>query len=207
MAVHRKNRHQIADVVRLAAEHGAASVKFNPVMRNGRGIGMHERGEALDFSEILALSDYINNELRPQAKIEVIHTLPPALTSLTELRRTYGQCGDCGVAGILGILGGGEIALCGIGQTIPELVYGRLGEDSLREIWLNHPVLKNLRCDLDNVRGYPGICGKCIHAKSCRTGCVAENYAQNGCLVSPQRECLSAESSGIFPATRLRSPP
>jgi SynChlorMet cassette radical SAM/SPASM protein ScmF len=207
MAVHRKNRHQIADVVRLAAEHGAASVKFNPVMRNGRGRGMHERGEALDFSEILALSEYINNELRPQSKIEVIRTLPPALTSLAELRRTYGQCGDCGVAGILGILGTGEIALCGIGQTIPALVYGRLGVDSIRKIWLDHPVLKGLRCDLDNVRGYPGICGKCIHAKSCRTGCVAENYAQNGCLVSPQRECLSAESSGIFPATRLRSPP
>lgn len=204
MAVHRKNRHEMADVVRLAAEHGAASVKFNPVMRTGRGIGMHERGEALDFPEILALSEYINNELRPQSKIEVIRTLPPVLTSLGELRRTLGQCGDCGVEGILGILGTGEIALCGIGQTIPALVYGRLGVDSIREIWLNHPVLKGMRSDRDNVRGYPGICGKCIHARSCRTGCVAENYSHNGCLVSPQWECLAAEQAGIFPASRLR---
>ena len=93
MAVHRKNRHQMADVVRLATQHGAASVKFNPVMRNGRGITMYERGETLTFTELLALSEYINNELRPQSKIEVIRSLPPALTSLGELRRTMGSAG------------------------------------------------------------------------------------------------------------------
>jgi SynChlorMet cassette radical SAM/SPASM protein ScmF len=204
MAVHRKNRHQMADVVRLATQHGAASVKFNPVMRNGRGITMYERGETLTFTELLALSEYINNELRPQSKIEVIRSLPPALTSLGELRRTMGQCGDCGVETILGILGTGEIAMCGIGQTIPALVYGKLGKDSIRSIWLNNPIIRDLRRDLSDAKGYPGICGNCIHAKSCRTGCVAENYVQNGSLVSPQFECLAAEQGGIFPKTRMK---
>jgi len=85
------------------------------------------------------------------------------------------QMGDCGVRRILGILGTGDIALCGIGRTMPELVYGRLGQDSIREIWLTHPRLLELRRVLDDIHAFPGICGECTHAKSCRTGCVAHN--------------------------------
>lgn len=207
MSVYRGNRDKVADLVKLATDHGAASVKFNPVTRTGRGIVMHERGETLEFEELLELSGYIFDELRPKSTIPLYVHLTPALSPISELRKSGGICGDCGVATILGILGGGEIALCGIGQTIPELVYGHLGKDSIRDIWLNNPVLKNLRRDLDDVAGYEGICGACIHAKSCRTGCVANNYMENGKLVSPHFYCREAEKRGIFPKSRLRSPP
>jgi len=205
MAVHHGNRHQMEALVNLAAEHKAGSVKFNPVTRTGRGIDMHDRGEALDFSEYMELSRYVNEELRPKAPIAIFLSMPPALTPFSELWRTNGKSCDCGVSGILGILGSGEIALCGIGQTIPELVYGHLGKDSIREIWLNHPVILGLRRDLQNVNGYPGICGSCIHAKSCRTGCVANNYSYGGKLVSPPWLCDEAERRGLFPENRLRT--
>lgn len=204
MAVHHGNRHQMEALVKLAAEHKAASVKFNPVTRTGRGIDMHERGEALDFSEYIELSRYVNKELRQKAPIQVLLSMPPALTPFSELWRTQGKSCDCGVSGILGVLGSGEIALCGIGQTIPELVYGHLGKDSIRRIWLTHPVILGLRQDLQNISEYPGICGSCIHAKSCRTGCVANNYSYSGKLVSPQRLCDEAERQGVFPKSRMR---
>lgn len=204
MTVHHGNRHQMEALVKLAAEHKAASVKFNPVARSGRGIDMHERGEALDFSEYMELSRFVNEDLRPKAPIAIILSMPPALTPFSELWRTKGKSCDCGVSGILGILGSGEIALCGIGQTIPELVYGYLGKDSIRDIWLNNPVILRLRNDLQNVSDYPGICGSCIHAKSCRTGCVANNYGYSGKLVSPQRLCDEAERQGVFPESRRR---
>jgi len=204
MAVHHGNRHQMEALVQLAADHKAATVKFNPVTRTGRGIDMHERGEALDFKEFLELSRYVNEELRLKAPIPVILSIPPALTPFTELWRTKGKVCDCGVSGILGILGSGEIALCGIGQTIPEMVYGHLGKDSIRKIWLHHPVILGLRRDLQNVSDYPGICGSCIHAKSCRTGCVANNYGYGGKLVSPSWLCDEAERLGCFPQSRLR---
>jgi len=207
MAVHHENRHQMAELVELVADHGAGSVKFNPVSPTGRGVNMHEKGEALGFSEYLEMVEYINKELRPNSGIPVIRPMPPALTPIEELRRTDGRCGDCGVAGVLGIVGNGDIALCGIGQTIPELNYGRLGVDSIREIWLHHPVIQGLRRDLGDVDGYPGICGSCIHAKSCRTGCVANNYVLNGSLVSPQWLCREAEKAGIFPKSRMRPNP
>ena len=59
----------------------------------------------------------------------VVINLPLALMSISEIIRRKGSTGDCGVRGILGVLGTGEIALCGIGRTIPELVYEQLGVD------------------------------------------------------------------------------
>lgn len=204
MAVHKGNRHQMKDVVLLAQEHGAGSVKFNPVTKTGRGIQMHERGEALEFEEYLEVAKYLDDELRPSVSIPVIMSMPLALTPFKELWRAKGKGCDCGVIGILGILGTGEIALCGIGETIPELVYGHLGKDSIRDIWLNNPVINGLRKDIEDVAAYPGICGSCIHAKACRTGCVANNYGYGGRLVSPQWLCDQAYKNGVFPVSRIR---
>jgi len=204
MSVHRGNRHQIAELVQLAADHKAASVKLNPVTDTGRGIAMHERGESLDYAESLDLMRYVNEELRPNAKIPVILPAPLAMTPFKEIWRTKGVACDCGVVNILGILGTGQIALCGIGQTIPELVYGTLGKDSIREIWINHPVIKNLRLALENHHDYPGICGSCVHAKNCRTGCVANNYTHGGKLVIPHWLCEEAYQRHEFPKSRLR---
>jgi len=204
MSVHRHNRDRMEDLTRLAAEHKAETVKFNPVTWTGRGIAMHERGETLDFREYTALSRWVNNELRQRAPIPVILSMPHALTPLSELWRTKGRSCDCGINTTLGILGTGEIALCGIGQTIPELVYGQLGKNSIKDIWLSHPTILQLRRDLDNTREYPGICGSCIHARSCRTGCVAHNYVYSGRLVFPDWLCDEANRQEMFPKTRLR---
>lgn len=204
MSVHRGNRGQVEDVLRLAAEHGAGSLKLNPVTNSGRGAGMHERGEDLDFDEHLALARTIHTDLRRRAPIPVLLNLPPALTPLPEIQRRKGNTGDCGVLGILGILGTGEIALCGIGRTIPDLVYGQLGQDSIREIWLEHPTILELRRQLAEVETYPGICRQCVHASHCRTGCVAQNYVDGQQLVWPSWLCEQAERRSVFPATRRK---
>lgn len=204
MSVHKGNRHQMKDLVLLAREHGAASVKFNPVTMTGRGILMHERGQALSYEEHIDVARYVNEELRPSVNISVIMSMPLALTPFSELWRTKGRSCDCGVIGILGVLGGGEIALCGIGETIPELVYGHLGRDSIRDIWIHNPVIAGLRRDIADVSSYPGVCGSCIHANACRTGCVANNYQYGGKLIYPSRLCDYAYNKGIFPKTRLK---
>ncbi|MGZ4848987.1 MAG: radical SAM protein [Halobacteriota archaeon] len=204
MSVHRGNRDRIEDLARLAAEHRAETVKFNPVTWTGRGVAMHERGETLEFKELVAFYHWVNNELRERSPIPTILPMPAALTPFDELWQTKGRSCVCGIFTTLGILGTGEIALCGIGYTVPELVYGQLGKNSIRKVWLSHPAILQLRRDLDNTREYPGICGSCIHAKSCRTGCVADNYVRCGKLVSPDWLCAEAARIGAFPKTRLR---
>ncbi|MFC2023194.1 radical SAM protein [Chloroflexota bacterium] len=209
MCVHRDNRDQIEDVVRLAAAHGAGSVKINPVTNSGRGAAMHERGEGLDFHERMDLAHYVYDELRPRLRQEglsvgLVLNTSLALMPIREIMRRGGRTGDCGVLGILGMLGTGEIVLCGIGRTTPELVYGRLGEDSIRDIWLTHPTILELRRILADVDSYPGICGKCSVARRCRTGCVAQNFVNGRHLVWPDALCAEAERLGGFPATRRR---
>jgi SynChlorMet cassette radical SAM/SPASM protein ScmF len=211
MSVWRGNRERTREVVQLALDQGAGSVKFNVVTASGRGSDMHERGEALSFEEHLAFARYVREELRPAFSAEatrhfdLILSIPPALQPISELWRTRGRVGDCGVQGILGVLGSGEFALCGIGRTIPELVYGRLGQDSVRDIWLTHPVIAGLRRTLDDIESYPGICADCVHAHGCRTGCVAVNYNHSGRLVWPNWLCEEAEQRGSFPASRVKS--
>ncbi len=207
MSVHRGNRVQIEALVQLVAERGAASVKLNPVTRTGRGVTMHERGEDLGFDELLELAHYVDRDLVPRSPIPVILSIPPALSSLRRLTRSGGSCGDCGVRGILGILGTNHYALCGIGSTCPEFVYGQLGRDSVRDIWLTNPTVLYLRRALADADNFPGICARCIHARSCRTGCVADNYVQSGQLIATEWMCAEAVRRGVFPASRaLRRP-
>jgi SynChlorMet cassette radical SAM/SPASM protein ScmF len=204
MSVHRGNREQVEALVHLAAARGAASVKLNPVTRTGRGTTMHERGETLDFDEQMELARYIDKDLGPRAPIRVILNIPPGLSSLRKLRHSGASCGDCGVRGILGILGTNQYALCGIGATCPEFVYGQLGKDSVRDVWLTNPTILHLRRALADVDSFPGICARCIFARVCRTGCVADNYVQSGQLVATEWMCAEAVRRGVFPSARAQ---
>lgn len=202
MCPHHGNVGELEDLVSLGVERGAGSVKFNPVMRSGRGIAMHERGEALDYDEVLALVHYVRGELQDRTPIPLKIMIPPALSTVGELLRTKDAGGSCHVRHILGLLGTGDMALCGIGRNVPDLCFGRLGQDSLREVWFFHPTLLQLRQDLDGV--YPGICGECVHSARCVTHCVAQNYVDSGYLVWPSSLCAEAERRGEFPNSRRR---
>jgi SynChlorMet cassette radical SAM/SPASM protein ScmF len=201
MCPHKGNVEFVEDVVRLALELGAGSVKFNPVTPSGRGGAMHARGEVLEFEEVVRLMRFVRGELQARTPIRLYLCTPPAMYTVGELART-GADGSCQVRHILGVLGGGELALCGIGRTIPELCYGHLSEASVAEVWLHHPALQRLRAELDGP--YPGVCGQCIHAPRCLTECVAQNYQETGHLVAPAWLCAEAWARGVFPASRLR---
>jgi SynChlorMet cassette radical SAM/SPASM protein ScmF len=200
MSPHRGTMHVMEDVVRLAAENGAGSVKFNPVTATGRGLAMHERGEALNAAEVIELAHRVRGEMQDRAPIKLILATPLALYTVKELLRE-GNSGMCHVRHILGILGDGEMALCGIGRTIPELCFGHLRETSVAEVWRNAPMLKELRTEMDGP--YPGLCGECIHAGRCLTYCVAENFQHSGRLVTAHRLCQ--EAAEAFPTARRRS--
>lgn len=203
MCPHRGNLHEIDDLVQMAVDLGAGSVKFNPVTSAGRGTSMKKKGDLLDFDEVLRLVHYINQDLQRRTPISLNIMVPPALLSISELLAVGKTCGTCNVLSILGILGSGEMALCGIGRTIPALCFGRLGEDDLKEVWINHPELKALRAGMAGQ--FPGICGDCIHASRCLMHCVAQNYVENGELLSPSPMCIEAARRGAFPPSRRRS--
>ncbi|HOU11807.1 MAG TPA: radical SAM protein [Anaerolineae bacterium] len=199
MSVHKGNIQFIEDVVKMAVDAGAGSVKFNPVTSTGRGIALHQHGEALDAEEILELVHWIRGELQGRTPISLILSTPLAFYTVGELLHS-GSNGACHVRHILGILGDGQMALCGIGRTIPALAFGNVCSISVAEVWQNHSVLLQLRTDLNGP--YSGVCGLCIHAPRCLTYCVAQNYQDNGTLVSPHWLCAELDERGLFPAAR-----
>ncbi len=110
-------------------------------------------------------------------------------------------CGTCGILGILGVLANGSYALCGIGQTVSELVFGNAIKDRLEDVWDNNPVLKGLRKGLPD--RLEGVCGECLMKNRCLGNCIAQNYYRSRNLWAPLWFCEEAARLGIFPESRM----
>ena len=116
----------------------------------------------------------------------------------------YGQggtgCSTCGILRVLGVLSDGSYSLCGIGETVPELVFGHASRDALEEVWHNNSMLGELREGLP--RRLKGICGECVMKGICEGHCLAQNYRLSRDFWSPFWFCEEADKEGLFPAAR-----
>jgi SynChlorMet cassette radical SAM/SPASM protein ScmF len=201
MTIMRRNVDQIEDVVRLAESLGAASVKFNIVQPTARGVKMHEAGETLSVREIVRLGEWVENELSTGTKLLLHYSHPVVFRPLGKMYGREGSgCGICNVHRILGVLGNGSYALCGIGETVPELVFGHAGKDTLADVWSCNPVLREIREGLPHRLG--GICGDCLMKGLCLGSCIAQNYYKDRNLWAPHWYCEEAYREGLFPESR-----
>lgn len=202
MSVMRRNRNQVEAVTRLAESLGAGSVKFNIVQPTAGGERMREDGETLTIEELDELGRWVEDTLSASASLRLIYDWPPAFRSLSRMFGSNGDgCGVCGILKILGVLSSGSYALCGIGQAIPELVFGHAGKDRLEDIWMNTAVLKELREGLPG--RLDGICGNCVMNSICLGSCIAQNYYSSRYLWAPYWYCEEARNAGLFPETRI----
>lgn len=199
-SVMRKNRAQVGPIVKLAQKLKAASVKFNIVQPSPRGDQLGAAGETLSLLELLELGRWVEQEVAATADIPVFFSHPPAFRPLKRLLVQSGGRSTCGVLGIIGVLATGSYALCGIGSTIPELVFGDASRDKLADVWQDHPVLREIREGLPDRLG--GICSECVMKATCLGVCLAQNYYQTRDLWRPYWFCQQAEAAGLFPASR-----
>ena len=202
MSIMRHNHHQLEAVVRLAESLGAESVKFNLVQPTARGEQMHAAGETLNIEELVELGRWVETELAATARIRLVYSHPPAFRPLSRLVFSKDDgCGLCGIFGILGVLASGTYALCGIGETVPELVFGDAAQDRLETIWRQNPILKEIRAGLPT--RLEGVCARCVHRNYCLGYCVAQNYSRTRNLFAPEWYCAEVKAKGLFPETRL----
>jgi len=197
--LHQGNVSEMADIVALANQLGCGSVKFNHVQSIGRGENFAEQ-QGLEMDEILQLYCYLEKEIIPNSHIPVFFDVPYAFFSLRKLLNDH--LGRCTVQNILGILAGGELSLCGIGTTVPELIYGNIEKDELEDVWNNSVGLRKLRELIPSQ--LEGICEKCLHRDMCQGECVANNYHVAGKLNAPYYFCDRAEEQGLFPVARKK---
>lgn len=200
MTIMKKNFDQVDSVIRMAESLGASSVKFNIVQPTARGKKLHEDELAMDVEDLIELGHRIDKELAPATKLNLLFDVPMAFRSLGNLLTANG-CSVCGIFGILGVIASGQYALCGIGEHVPELIFGKVGEDRLEAVWKENEVLQSIRESLPEK--LEGICSRCLMKGRCLGACIAQNYYRSKNLWSPYWFCEMAEQQGIFPATRL----
>jgi SynChlorMet cassette radical SAM/SPASM protein ScmF len=204
MTLMERNKEQIEAVVRLAEPLGAGSVKFNILQPTARGERMHTAGETIHIGELISLGRWVDSDLSSATALPLYFHQPPSFRRLGKMfsASTGDGCHSCGILGILGVLANGSYALCGIGVTVPELIFGHASRNPLKEIWLNSPVLSRIR------RGLPtelqGICAECVMKHVCMGSCVAQNYYRKRDLWAPFWYCEEAHRRGLFPETRMR---
>jgi SynChlorMet cassette radical SAM/SPASM protein ScmF len=202
MTIMRNNKEQMEEVVRLAERLGAGSVKYNILQPTARGEKMHESGEALSIEELVDLGRWVENDLSSSTPLRLHYDHPLAFRPLGKMFGENGDgCGICGILGILGVLANGSYALCGIGETVPDLVFGHAATDPLGDIWNKTPLLLELRKGLPQL--FQGICGSCHMKYICLGSCVAQNYCQSKNIWAPYWYCEAALHRGLFPEARM----
>jgi len=199
-SVMRGNAEQLDAIVAMAEDLGAASLKFNIVQPTERGEKMHESQETLEIAELIALGRHVEQELAPKTKLKLFFHYPHAFRALSRIANGD-ACSACGIFGILGVLASGRYALCGIGEQVPELVFGEVGKVSLEAVWRENAILKTLREGLPE--RLEGVCSRCLMKGRCLGSCIAQNYYSKRSLWAPFWFCEQAEAVGLFPASRL----
>ncbi|MHB8837182.1 MAG: SynChlorMet cassette radical SAM/SPASM protein ScmF [Candidatus Methylomirabilia bacterium] len=202
--VMRGNAGQVDAMVPLVEELGADSLKFNVVQPTARGEKLHEAQETLDIADLIALGRHVEQELAPRTGVKLFIHYPHAFRALHRIAGGEG-CASCGIFGVLGVIAGGHYALCGIGEQVPELVFGEVGRDRLETVWRENAILNALREGLPG--RLEGVCSRCLMKGRCMGSCVAQNYYRKGSLWAPNWFCEQAEAAGLFPASRLGASP
>ena len=196
----RRNAGQIEEIVRMAEHLGASSVKFNIVMPTGRGEKLSEIAETLSIGELIQIGEYVEKTLPAKTRLKVFFDIPYAFRSLSGI--TYGGCGRCNILNIMGVIASGEYALCGIGYSVKDLVFGLAGIDSLEHIWKENEVLNTLRSGIPDK--LEGICSECLMKYACLGSCIAQNFYRTNNIWAPFWFCDMAHREGLFPKTRIR---
>ena len=196
--LHKRNVAELEDMVKLAKKLGCGSVKFNHVQNMGRGDRFAEKN-GFKVKELIALFKKIADKIQPKHKIPIHFDFPVAFFPIKKFLKSSLPC--CHVLNILGILSNGDLSICGVGVTIPELIFGNLAKDDLAKVWAKSPKLKELRRVIPDK--LEGVCGRCIHRQTCLGACVANNYHLKQKFNAPYYLCDEASKQGLFPASRL----
>ncbi len=203
MSVMRHNADQVEPMIRLAESLGAGSVKYNIVQPTERGETMHAEGNTLSIRELIDMGRRVEDTLAKTTDLRLVFSLPHAFHPLSRMfgNESRGGCGRCNIRGIIGVLGDGSYALCGIGETISEMVFGNARTDRLEDVWQKNAVLNDIRCGLPDK--LQGICARCAMNHICQGSCLAQNYYSSGTLWAPFWFCKETEEQGLFPESRL----
>jgi radical SAM protein with 4Fe4S-binding SPASM domain len=185
VTVTRRNMRQTGELVRVAEELGAGGIAFSRLVPSGRGKGLMD--EALTRAETGRFYDELRLH-RESSKIAVASRDPLAAIGDIEVEvpQTELPVGGC-AAGIFGV------TITADGTIMPcrrmDLPIGNIRNNSLRELWVESPVLVALR----SRESYHHGCESCHYwpvCRGCRAIALAYSRAEGGSdYLGPDPQC------------------
>ena len=201
MTITKKNVGEMTALVRLAEFLGAGSVKFNIMQPIGKGEQLYSDEKGLSVEELMAVGSEVSQTLQKLTSLKIQFDQPIAFDPLGKIfDENQGGCNLCGILGIISVIPDGSYAMCGIGRSIPELVFGNADNDLLKDVWKDSRRLREIRHGLPGK--LEGICAGCIMKHMCLGRCVAHNYYRTKRLFGPFWYCEEANKLGRFPESR-----
>ncbi|MDP8299237.1 MAG: radical SAM protein [Candidatus Tantalella remota] len=200
ISLFRENLYSFSDFTGFMHDLGIKDVKINIISPLGRGADLKNAGEVPTLREILEFHDNIDSFRGPyRGRLSV--DVPAAFKKIEEIKEKGFSV--CALKRILGILSNGDVSMCGVGYMDDRLIFGNIRKDpsKIKEIWLNHPVVREIREDLP--MKLEGVCGLCVFRGACLGGCRAEVFHNKGSLRAPFWLCQEAYEEGMFPSTRM----
>ena len=189
----KRNRDEIPKVYKLAKELGATAWYMFMIVPTGRGEEIME--ELIPPDDYESILEWHYEMECGEDDILVRPTCAPHYYRI-RLQKAKEQ-GDrvkhrtlkFSTGGAKGCLAGQLIVLIDVdGNVLPcsyfPMSAGNVREQSLKEIWENSPLFKELR----DFKGYHGKCGKCEYVNVCG-GCRARAYAMTGDYLGPEPFC------------------
>lgn len=201
MSLFRRNIDQIEPLLSMAEKMGAGSVKCNIIQPSARGLSVYANNETLTIEEIIRISAMLNDSVVKKYSIPLFFSIPPAFRPMSNIFGNGGHCCSCNICHIIGVLGDGSYALCGIGETIPELIFGHATKDPLEFVWNNNPVIREIREGLPGK--LTGICAQCAMKSICKGSCIAQNFFRSKELWAPYWFCDASHEQNLFPKNRI----
>ncbi len=192
-SVGKDNIDSFDDILNLCKEFKVRSLKINFISEIERGKKMKKENNLLSIEDILSLNNSIENQSFKQYPFSILTNLPPAFRKIKKIRET----GRCGIFSILGVLANGDISICGIANSLPELVCGNIKHRRLKDIWEKGTVFNTIRKDIPSK--LEGICSRCILKGFCLGQCRADSYYKYKDFKKSFDFCEKAFKKELFP--------
>ncbi len=189
----KRNQEDIPNVYRLAKKMGATAWYMFMIVPTGRGEDIME--ELISPDDYEAILRWHYEMEKSEDTFLVRPTCAPHYYRVRmQMARQEGEKVQhrtlkFSTGGSKGCLAGQLIALIDVdGNVLPcsyfPLAAGNIGKASMKEIWENSDLFKELR----NFSGYKGRCGSCEYIRVCG-GCRARAYALSGDYLSEEPFC------------------
>lgn len=177
------NIEEIPAVIDLAIECGAKHFRVLPLMDLGRASDEAVLGPT--SGQLKELHEYIGQRQKVERRINIQFNENLILPNRKNIAwMPEDQYGCSAGRSTCGIDANGNVFPCSYLQD-PTLACGSIAQSSLSEIWAHSRVLRSVR----ELSRPEGRCSSCEHLNTCRGGCRAAAYLQNGNLRASDPLC------------------